>query len=211
MISATSLRAAPARSAPRAVRPRAHDVVAVHEDSRSRRVDHAVVCSPSCRRDCPETECRPLHCQGRDDTWSMGTAHDGGANPGWCPCGWSQLQHRGYSSASASGNPRSRERPVHGAGDSFLDARTRCSVRSNDGGSKLIGRRLGIGRTRPRAAVSSETIRIWGVPRNTRARDSMSACAPRMFARVRRIGGIATAPPDDVRHLYPRRSSSTRF
>ena len=37
--------------------------------------------------------------------------------------------------------------------------------------------------------------------RTTRARDSMSACGSRTFARVRRIGGIGTVPPDHLRLL----------
>ena len=55
----------PGSVAPPAVRPRAHDVVAVHEDSGFRCLGHAVLRSPSCRRGCPETECRPLPCQGQ--------------------------------------------------------------------------------------------------------------------------------------------------
>ena len=55
----------PGSVAPPAVRPRAHDVVAVHEDSGFRCLGHAVLRSPSCRRGCPETERRPLPCQGQ--------------------------------------------------------------------------------------------------------------------------------------------------
>ena len=67
--------------APPAVRPRTHDVVAVHEDSGLRRLGHAVLRSPSCRRGCPETERRTLPCQG-DDTRRMGTGLDRNANRG---------------------------------------------------------------------------------------------------------------------------------
>ena len=53
----------PGSVGPPALRPRAHDVVAVHEDSVLRRPGHAVLRSPSCRRRCPESERRPLPCQ----------------------------------------------------------------------------------------------------------------------------------------------------
>ena len=48
----------PGSVVPPAVRPRAHDVVAVHEDSGLCRPGHAVLRSPSCRR------CCTLPCQG---------------------------------------------------------------------------------------------------------------------------------------------------
>ena len=54
----------PGPIAPPAVRARAHDVIAVHEDSGLRRPSHAVLRSASCRRGCPETKRRPLPCQG---------------------------------------------------------------------------------------------------------------------------------------------------
>ena len=49
--------------APPAVRPRAHDVVAVDEHSEFRRLGHAVLRSRSCREVFPETERRPVPCQ----------------------------------------------------------------------------------------------------------------------------------------------------
>ena len=54
----------PGPIAPPAVRPRAHDIVAVDEDCGLRRPGHAALRSPSCRRGCPETERGPLLCQG---------------------------------------------------------------------------------------------------------------------------------------------------
>ena len=79
----------PGPVAPPAVRPRAHDVVAVNEDSGVRRPGHAVLRSPSCRRGFPITGARPLPLPGRDDTRRVGTGHDGDAKGAqrWCGCG----------------------------------------------------------------------------------------------------------------------------
>ena len=81
---------------------------------------------------------------------------------------------------------------------------------SNGTGRKRLGSGSGSWPAHRGAELLPEESRIWRFEDSHARAIRMSECGSRRYSHVRRNVEFATAPPDDVRHLYPGRSSSTR-